>query len=344
MLFMAYEDRGDLIRAYCVPDSYDGTSNLLVMANGKRVATLSPNAFNEHMKGRHKTGYVDFIIDTEIVEGLTQLNDLELLDETTGLLVYRRPLTRPHINQAVFRLETRFLPFWQFDKHFQGSFRFWYDRIDLYSVETVRNILSFYSFSSVYSSGRILIDNYKYYIDGHQKCIFCMQDPYLDLAERLLVLHRLNSSDQRELIGERDTLIFELVSSTLKEVPGPLDEKNLKSAFRRLRREDLVVFSNPVCRQLTSSTPDEVPKANVMTRALQEVSLFEIIGVGSHEDEYLKAVAELLGTEIAKPRSPNPEIARVMEILKVMPVTETILEHDLVLFDHIEKAFSSIDG
>ena len=344
MLFMAYEDRGDLIRAYCVPDGYDEAANLIVMAHGERIATLAPNAFNEHMKGRHKTGFVDFVIDTRTIEDLARLDDLELRDQATGILVYRRPLKSSQVDQAVFRLETRFLPFWQFDRQLEGKFRFWYDRIDAYSIETVKSILSLYCFTSLYSSGRILIDNYKYYLDNHQKCVFCMHDPYVNLAERIMVLRQFDNARLTQLIGERDTLIFESVSNALKEYSGPLDDKTMKAAFRRLAREDLVVLSNPVCRQLTSSTPDEVPRPNIVTRALQEASLFEIVGIGSHESEYLEAVADLLGTDVIEPRSVHPEIARMTEVLKTIPVIETILENDLILFDHIQTAFSSVGG
>ena len=344
MLFMAYEDRVDLVRAYCVPDGYGETANLIVMAHGERIATLSPNAFNEHMKGRHKTGFVDFIIDTQTIEDLARLDDLELRDEATGMLVYRRPLKPSQVDQAVFRLETRFLPFWKFDKHLEGKFRFWYDRIDSYSIETVKNILSLHCFTSLYSSGRILIDNYKFYLDNHQKCVFCMYDPYQDLAERIMILRRLDNARLSQLIGERDSLIFEAVSNALKEYSSPLDEKTLKAAFRRLTREELVVLSNPVCRQLTSSTPDEIPRPNIVTRALQEASMFEIVGIGSQEGDYLEAVAELLGTDVVEPRPVHPEIVRMTEILKTIPVIETILESDLLLFDHIQTAFSSVGG
>ena len=160
MLFMVWSDEGASIKAYCVPDSFTSTSNLKVLSGGQHLTTLPPNAFNEHMKGRHQTGHVGFEITDAQVPGLAGLGDLELRDEDTDLLVYRRAPRDPMISQAVFRLETRLMPLHSFDRALKNRFRFWYDRIDMYSAETARQVLAFHSFGSLYSSGRILYSNY----------------------------------------------------------------------------------------------------------------------------------------------------------------------------------------
>ena len=343
MLFMVWEDSGSSIKAYCVPDSFTSYARLKVFAAGRHLTTLAPNAFNEHMVGRHKTGQVGFEIDGSIVPGLADLTDLELRDETTDILVYRRTPASPIINQAVFRLETSLLPLFRFDQVLQNRFRFWYDRLDMHSAETARQILAFHHFTSLYSSGRLLYSNYDFYLYEHQKSIVLLQDPYEELAERLLIFQRLGSEDLARLLSDRDLLYYAPMIQLSKQLKH-FDEKEVRRVLRNADPDALAVLSNPVVRQLTANTPDEMADNNSLSKSLRVLSEFAIIGLRSQFGEFTAAVADMLDVDpsLFGQVPDNPIVSALAERLRQQSWLERFLEHDLNLYASIESAMASV--
>ncbi len=341
MLFMVWSDTGNCIQAYFAPDSFSGQSSLNFFSNGTLIKTVAPNAHNEHMKGRHETGQVGFLVDESIIEGLPGIADLEIRDANTDILVYRREPAHKTIKQCVFRLETHLLPLWRLDAALSDKFRFWYQRIDQYSAETARQILSFHCFGSLFSSGRLLFKNYDLYITGHQKVIMILQDPYEELAERILIFNRL-SVDAARLLGDRDAMVFApivTVAKTLKK----FDEKELRSVLGQIDPQTLMILSDPITRQLISVSPSEPAQRGGIAKALRTASEFEITGIRKESPNFLEAVAETLQIDINElpPLNPNRQVEALARNLRAVRWIEGLIENDLELYDHIEKAYAS---
>jgi hypothetical protein len=345
MLFMVWEDTGSCIKAYCVPDAFSAQASLNIFANGVLVRTIEPNDFNEHVfnSGRHETGNVGFVIDDKIINDLSSITDLEIRDVETDILVYRRPPTHPIISQNFFRLETSLFPLRQLDMAMKTKFRFWYPAIDKYSAETARQILSFNVFGSLYSSGRLLYRNYEYYTDQNHKTAMLMQDPYDELAERLIIFKHLGAGVNR-LLGERDALLFAPVVDLIGKC-RELDEQELRRVLGKADPKILSILSNPVARQLTSTTPDEPAERNSATKSLQILSQFQIIGTRNKSREFFDAIAELLGIDPSEILSieESPRVQAVAQNLRAIRWLDAIIENDLELYHLVKSAYEFLD-
>ncbi len=347
MLFMVPNDTGSSITAYCVPDSYTATASLKIFVNGELVATMQPNQINEHIlkARRHETGNVDFVIDDRIVKNLASVTDLEIREAESDVLVYRRmPPAQPVIAKLFFRLETHLLPLWYLDAVFKNKFRFWWDRIDRFTLETARQILLFQSFGSCYASGRILHRPFHYYLSGETRyhLAMLMRDPYDELAERLIVLSRIGDN-AKLLLNERDVLIF----TPIMEIAGQcqsFDENELRQVLGKANPQDLHILSDPLTRQLTCSTPDEMPARGSLAKCLQALADFDVIGIRSEGRHFTDAVAGLLESDAAE-MPKIQEYSRVIEVgknLRAVRWLEGLIENDLELYRHVKAAHEAV--
>lgn len=348
MLFMVWSDTGSCIRAYCVPDSFSSQSHLKIFVAGALVKTLAPNEINEHVlnSGRHQTGHVGFTIDETILSGLSGFSDLEIRDADTDILVYRRPPAYPVISKNVFRLETHLLPLSRLDQVFRNRFRFWYERIDRFASETARQILSFDGFGSCYSSGRILYNNHRLYIEDKHKVAMLMRDPFDELAERLLIFSQLGANAPR-LLGERDALVFGPVQNLAAQC-RTFTEAELRSLLNNADPDVLNILSDPVTRQLTCAVPGDMPDRGSPAKSLQTISAFDLVGLRNESHHFTDAFAELLGVNPVEMPNVN-EFPRVLEVgrnLRAIRWLEALVEKDLELYSHVKAAFEAyaLDG
>ena len=314
-----------------VPDNFSGQSSLKFFAGGALIKTIAPNDFNEFMKGRHETGDVGFIVDDSMIPGLADIDDLEVRDASSNVLVYRRT-QEPTLARNIFRLGTHILPLWRLDKALKPKFRFWYDRIDQYSAETARNILSFHAYGSLYSSGRILYSNFDYYLYKHQKKVIVMQDPYEELAERLLVFNRL-APDENRLLNDRDATIFAPIIQVSRKLKT-FDEAEFRSILGKTPPGDLVALSNPLTRQLTTATPDQLVTRGGVKTALTKLSEFDVVGTRETPSLFFDALEEILGIaplELNSAPTP-PKVKQVARSLRAVRWLEGLIEVDLEVY------------
>jgi hypothetical protein len=340
MLFMAWSDTGDCIQAYLVPDSFSNEASINCYSRGELLATVAANAFNAHVGPRHQTGKVGFVIDDTIVEGLATLRDLELRDTDSNLLVYRRT-SEPVIQERMFRLETHLFPLWRLDLTFKPYFWYWYDRIDQHTSETARQILLFYKFGSLYSSGRILYKGFDYDIYNHQKTAIMLHDPYEELAERLLLFNRLGA-DANRLLNDRDAMIFAPIMEIASRL-GVFDESELRRVLNKVAPRTLSLLGDPLTRQLVCATPDEPASRGAVNKALKTLSEFNVVGIRRRERLFTRGIGELLGlSDVEIP--PVREIREVREIaanLRAVRWIEGLIENDLEVYDNVVEAFAA---
>ena len=291
--------------------------------------------------GRHSTGLCGFTIDDAMLPGLADLADLEIVDAATDILVYRRHAAPDLMEGATFRLETHLLPLWRLDEIFATRFRYWYKGIDRHGRETATQVFCLDK-SSIYASGRLLYKNFEYYLAKGVRTFATIRHPHDELAERLLVLQNIGNRAE-QLLGSRDALILEAAIAFAGELKT-LDEAELKKAFRKLPPETAAALSNPLTRQLTTNTPDEMPTSGSVAAALDVLSSFEVVGLRSDEHRFIDALSAAMGL----PRDTFPplaEFSRVRDLgrlLRDVPQCEAFLEKDLELFHHVNTAFDKV--
>jgi hypothetical protein len=341
MLFNLEVDTGDRVRGYVVPDGYSAVPVIRVCSGGEMILVISANEVRDSLivAGRHETGRCGFTIDTKELPALPDLADLELFDDETGLLIYRRPQASM-IQKKLLRLECHLFPLWHFDEIFRGSFQYFANGIENLGRETVTQLFLLNHVNSVYVSGRILYKNFSYFIEsGFFQTILLIHDPYEELAERLLVLNKCRRIGTGHL-GTRDATAMRTAIDFAEALPLH-DDKAIHRAFRQMPADVAASFANPLVRQLTSSTPDEMPSGGAIASALDLLASFALVGLRSQPDKFLHGVGELLNIDSARlPRIPLfPSVPPLAHLLRNSRAVEHLLEKDLELYQYLVDAF-----
>lgn len=344
MLFNLERDLGSSIFAYLVPDSLAAPAMLRVRGLGRDLATIEANETRDALvvAGRHPTGRCGFHIDETMIPGLSRIVDLELREAETDILVYRRYPAENPIGHKLFRLETHLLPLWRLDDVFESEFHMWYKGIDRHGRETSTQIFCLDHYASLYASGRLLYQSYEYYLGKGFKTFAILRDPYDELAERILILKHIGPHAEK-LLGLRDALTFEPVIACLEDLES-FAEPHLKRFFRQLPTVAIDALANPLVRQLTSRTPDEMPSHTSLAAALEALASFEILGLRTDAGSFLHALSDLTGLDIETMPSVDefPLVRELGRRLKTIASIEAFLEKDIELYLQTTKAFETV--
>ena len=349
MLFDLEADHGTAIIAYVVPDSGGCRPSVRIRSDGVELLTLEANDRRDSLvlAGRHSTGQCGFIIDETLVPGLSGYADLEITETTSDILVYRRRPPRT-VDSVVFRLETHLLPLWKLDAALKHRFHYWAHGIDRYGRETSTQVFCLNALSK-YVSGRLLFKTFEYHLTRGVKTVALVRDPFHELAERLRLLKTLGAAAETvpgaEILGMRDAMSFAPVIAALQDVD--LDDDAASRRFlKRASTETRVALSNPLVRQLTATTPDELPGAASVASALDALASFELLGRRSDSAAFSQAFADLTDMDVSALPALNehPAVSSLGERLRAIHAVEDIIEKDLEVFYQITRAFDAADA
>ncbi len=341
MLFNVEIDIGEKIIGYLVPDSFSGRAEIVV-TRGEEELLRKPTSDPRGAlvtAGRHESGLCGFEIDETMIPGLNGIEELEIRDAESGIIIFRRRRPERLVHQKMFRLETQLLPLLRLDQAMQGHFQFYFPSIERYGLETTHQMFLMNGTESVFASGRMSHKSIEYYLGQGYKTIALIRDPFEELAERVLVLRQIAETD-RNFLGMRDAVLFE--AATLFSCELQLEQdKNLKRAFKHITPEVAAVLGDPLVRQLTTRLPDEPVTVSSVSAALDVLASFETVGLRSQPNTFLEAVAEglLISLEEFPSIDPIPVTRELALRLKACPPVEALLEHDLLLYDQIRTAF-----
>jgi hypothetical protein len=344
MLFNLQSDTGDCVTGYLVPDTYSLVPKIRVSNRGEDVLVISANEIREALvvAGRHESGLCGFSIDTKVLPGLPDMADLEIFDDETGVLIYRRPKPS-NLQRKMLRLESHLFPLWQLDSALDPFFQYFAKGVENLGRETVTQLFLLNQVNSVYLSGRILYRTYAYYIEAGFETIILIQNPYEELAERLLVLSNINrlggghlglrdNIEMRATIGYAEALV---AAERLKP-----DDKQLRRALREMPPDVAATLACPLVRLLTTSTPNELPSKGSVATALDILASAAVVGLRYESDKFLKAVGELLHLDPQNlPAVPHfPPVSPFAERLKNTREVDALLEMDLELYHYVVEA------
>src|ERR1700722_7476852 len=221
MYFNLQYDTGDKIVGYVVPDSFSEVPSIRVCRNGEELLVFAANEIREGLveAGRHETGACGFRIDVEMLPALPNLQNIELLDADSGVLIYRRSYGNI-VKKKILRLETHLLPMWRLDNALESRFQYFAQSAEKFGRESVTQMFLLDFIDSVYVSARILYKNYSYYVEGGKfETIILLQDPYTELAERLTVLSKLGDAEVEQLGMRRDSIGMKSAIEFAKTLP-----------------------------------------------------------------------------------------------------------------------------
>ncbi len=340
MLFNVEIDQGHVIAGYLVLDTFTACGEVVVVRDGQEVARVPTLYVRDEIRlaGRHETGLCGFAITEEEVPGLRHMPDLEILEPESGVMIYRRCPPEAVVQQKILRLETQLLPFAKLDRALQPYFQLYHPTIDRFGQETIFQLFLIGKESN-YVSGRVSFKGLEFYIDRGYKTVALIQDPFEELAERILVL-RLIADGYNSFLGPRDEVLFEDAIAFAKDLPIE-NGRELKRAFRDVPQSVAMALGDPLVRQLTTRLPDDAVGASSIGNALTALSSFQVVGLRSHADEFIEAVAEQFSLDPARlPRIEQIQATMALaERLRACTPVEALLENDIVVYDYLKDAF-----
>jgi hypothetical protein len=343
MLFNVEWDAGAFLTAYMVPDGFSGVPTIILRSNGEDVLVQQANEVRAAIaaSGRYQGGACGFRIDSSQAPALADMDDLEIYDADTNLLLYRR-LRPQYLAKKILRLETHLFPLWRLDEALKPRFQYFSRGIEKLGRETTTQLFQLHNIGSVYLSGRILFKNYRHLIDSHFDVVFAMHNPFEEMAERLRVLGQIKKVGL-ETLGMRDSMILGSAIEFAQTLPIH-DEKALKKALRGMSSEVANTLADPVVRQLTTTTPDEMPSARGVSTALDLLASFAIVGLRREAETFAGAIAELTGVAPAllPPVARFPGVMALARALKRSGAVDVLLERDLELYQHVSAAFKKL--
>jgi hypothetical protein len=312
-----------------------------VCCRGQELYRFSANEIRHALvvAGRHETGQCGFTIDSCAVPGLADLADLEIYEAETDLLIYRRPLA-DRILKKLLRIETHLFPLWGLDHFIAPKFQYFAKGIENLGRESATQLFLLNRVDSIYLSGRLLYKNYAYFIEAGFQTLIMLQNPYEEFAERLLVLSKIRKVGAEHL-GMREAVALEPAIAFAEALPPMQDEKALRRALRQMPSEVAGLLSNPLVRQLTAATPDEMPGGGAVAAALDILANSALVGVRHAPAKFLNGLAEFLEIDPTT-LPPLPKFAPVTplaQLLKNSGEVDILLEKDCELYHYVEMAF-----
>lgn len=343
MLFNIEVDEGTRIVGYLVPDAFSGSPSLRVTDGHKDLVTLPCSEQRAALvaAGRHADGRCGFTIDDTIIANLAQQTSLEIYDEATNIMIYRRRSPGRVTQQRILRLETHLLPLWRLDNAVERNFQFFHKGIERPGRETTTQLFLLNNSSSLYLSGRLIFKAYDNYINETFNCVALLRDPYVELAERLLTLKHVRDFG-KELLGERDFIALGPAIAFAETIQN--DEKILHKAFATMPKAVIANLANPLTRQLAARSPDEIPTKGAVATALSTLSSFIVLGLRERQDVFLAQLADLVGVapDALPVISDFTETVELSRWLKEVPEAALLIEQDREVYHHVELAIGRV--
>lgn len=339
MLFNVEHDLGHSIRGYVVADGIEESVQISVLIAGEPVYEAPATDLRESLVqgGRHRTGLCGFLLDEQIIPNLSHAKDVEI--RAGDILLYRR-LNTHHIPKKLLRLETHLFPQWRLDLALNPHFQYSANQIEITGHETIMQMLQLHNIPSVYISGRLPYRTLQTLIEGRFETICSLHNPYEDLAEKLIVLAEIARRNS-PILGLREILSLRPVMHFAQTLPFH-NERALAKALRKIPDDVARALANPLTRQLTTTTPDEMPARDALTQALHILSSFQIVGLRRDPESFIHAVEELVGqSEMPRIHTP-PGVTHFARQLQQTGEIDWLIEDDLALYEHIVHAYNFI--
>jgi hypothetical protein len=300
MQFHIDADQGGSVAGWIVLDNPDTIPRISVSSpNHRREIEIEANVLREDLKdlGLHSTGMAGFVLDAASVPGIRELEDLEVRDALSRLLIYRRFRANAHVERKVFLYNLSAMPQTHVEEHLSQHFAQSYSAAERHSFDTLFSIFNNHFAKSIFVSGRPRYVRYEQLLrDKEYEIVALLRDPYEELAERLLFVRFVSSGDSPAFASHYITGI-EPLGDLVRGVDFE-DKNSLKETFKALTDPQREALANPFVRAL-ACTVDEIPDRKHVAIALEKLSAMTLVGLTSHFEEFRAMLSEIVGVEIS---------------------------------------------
>jgi hypothetical protein len=341
MHFIIDSDSGDEISGWLAPDNFSAVPHFIVSIPGRDEIVIAANVMREGIRdlGLHASGECGFRIGRDLVPDLPQLTDVELLEAETRLPIYRRFQPDIDIERKLFLFDCSLTPQRRMLAEIKSRFTLSYFNSERNGLETTIAIIANPSNKSTFISGRSFLIRYNDLLKdkGYLRAAL-LREPHEELAERLYFLNFLvkegdaDSSFSAYTTGVKDLLEF------ARDLPFN-DPKALTSAFRGTNEQQRRDLASPMTRVFGCDV-DEMPKHANVSRALDLLADFDVVGTRDHFPLFADLMTAAVGANIFGDEAPVvfQSVKNLAASLAKIGIVNDLLADDLALYSYVEDA------
>jgi hypothetical protein len=343
VFFHIDDDKGEAISGWLAPDNPSAVPKILVRRPGEEDLEILATIERPDVRdlGVHVTGLVGFVIDDTIVKGLPGIEDIELLEAETGILIYRRFKKGKHIERKFFLFDSSVRPIEKLGGRSRNLFTLTYPSTERYGFETMLVLINNNFNKSIFMSGRSSYPRYSHFLSNAQFATAALlNDPFEELAQRLVILSLIQKSDSTHMLP----LLFTGLTALTKFARDlPVDDsKAMLAKFRNLTDEEREALMSPMTRMF-GCIPGETPERRHVTAALENLASMDLVGVRSRFRDFSALLAGILGHDLTGDYEPvvHPSIGALADRLSRISIVADLLEDDLALYSFAEESIVS---
>jgi hypothetical protein len=304
MHFIVDVDSGDAISGWLAPDNPSQTPTFIVVIAGREEIEVKANVMREGIRdmGLHATGECGFRIGTDIVPDLPQVMDVEILEAETRLPIYRRFQPEFDVERKLFLFDCSIIPQRRMLSEIRNNFSLSYFNSESNGLETTIALIANPMNKSIFITGRSILMRYDHLLKekGYMRAAL-LREPHEELAERLYFLNFLVKEGSPASYSAYTTGATNLLDFA-RDLPFN-DQKALTTAFRMTTEQQRHELMSPMTKVFGCDI-DEAPKPGNVSRALDCLSDFEIIGTRDRYDLFKDILAGAMGRNILGEEEP----------------------------------------
>jgi hypothetical protein len=348
MLFHIDEANETVVAGWVLPDNPSSIPIIQILAPGSEPFEFEANVLRTDLrdKGLHETGMAGFRVDARVFPNFTaQIDQIEIRDRDTNVLIFRRFQPTQHLEKKVFRFELQAMPDPRIESVIKNQFALYYNTIHCYPEDTFFGIINNQTAPSLYVSGRPSLQKYEQWFRERDFKIFTIvRSPYEELAERLIFAKFASSAQASSLVVADYLCGLEPLVELAKPIQFDQPE-TIKAAFAAVDEAPKRALTNPLVKAL-ACLPDDNPRGGHVEIALSKLAHMDVVGHRSRFSDFTSILAEVLGRDVfegnqlAKIRS----VQSVAETLSQIKQVRALIALDLDVYAFVEEAVEDAIG
>jgi hypothetical protein len=342
MQFIIDADDGHSISGWLAPDNPSSVPHFIVVTPGRDEIVVRANVQRDGIRdmGLHATGECGFCITSAQAPGLDKLLDVEILEAETRLPIYRRFQPDVDTPKKIFLFDCSVIPQRRMLSEIKSRFSLSYFNSERNGLETTIAMIVNPINKSIFISGRSIHIRYGDLL--REKAfmrVALLRDPHEELAERLYFLNFLVKEGSAATYADYTNG----VTSLLDFAAGLnfSDTKALTSAFRSTNDAQRRQLMSPMTRVFGCDL-DEAPKHPNVSRALDVLADFDVVGTRENFGLFRDLLAGVAGVDIFGGEEPLvfPTVKTLAATLAKIGIVNDLLADDLALYKYVNEAIA----
>jgi hypothetical protein len=342
MLFNIDIDQGRSIGGWLAPDNPNASPRIVVRIPGRDDLVITAAIHRPDIRdlGMHGTGLVGFEVSDRDIADLADIETIELLEAESGIPIYGRFLNGRHIEHKLFYFDCSVRPQKRIINAAAEHFTLNYSASERHSFETMIGVINNSRNKSIFITGRSNFNRYTALLHGAGfLAVAMLNDPFEELAERLLLLNLIAKSEAGHLLPTFFTGLEPLVDFA-RDLPFN-NPKGLLAAFRGTTDDQRLALMSPMTKTFGCNI-DEPPERRHVSIALENLASMDLVGVRGKFPAFRSLLAGLLGVDLFEENETvaYPSIRVLADSLSRIGLVTDLLEDDLALYSFTEESIN----